>query len=123
MIEKRLGPERAARTNPFRTMLGAGIPLGGGSDSYVTAMDSMLGIHSAVNRPNDAETLSVFDAVSLFTRDAARLSFDDTARGTLEVGKEASFTVLADDPFEVGRDTIRDIPVVALYLRGNLIEV
>jgi predicted amidohydrolase YtcJ len=122
MIEKRLGAERAARTNPFRTLLGAGIPLAGGSDSYVTAMDSMFGIHSAVNRPNDAETLSVFDAVSLFTRDAARLSFDETRRGTLEEGKEASFTVLAYDPFEVAPNTIRDIPVVALYLRGDLVE-
>jgi predicted amidohydrolase YtcJ len=123
MIEKRLGPERAARTNPHRTMVEAGIPLGGGSDSYVTAMDSMLGIHSAVNRPNDAEQLSVFDAVSLFTSGAARLSFDETKRGTLEEGKEASFTVLAYDPFEVAPNTIRDIPVVALYLRGEAVEV
>ena len=119
MIEKRLGSDRASRSNPHRTMLEAGIPLAGGSDSYVTSMDSRLGIHSAVNRPNESERLSVFDAVGLFTSGAARLSFDEDKRGTLEVGKEASFTVLEDDPFTVAQDAIRDIGVSGLYLRGK----
>ena len=82
-------------------------------------MDSRLGIHSAVNRPNESERLSVFDAVGLFTSGAARLSFDEDKRGTLEVGKEASFTVLEDDPFTVSQDAIRDIGVSGLYLRGK----
>lgn len=123
MIEKRLGVERSLRTNPHRTMLEAGIPLAGGSDSYVTSMDSLLGIHSAVNRPNEGEQLDVFDAVGLFTNGAARISFDESRRGTLEVGKEASFTVLEDDPFEVAPDAIRDIGVSALYLRGKEVGV
>lgn len=122
MIEKRLGPERAARTNPHRSMLEAGIPLAAGSDSYVTPMDSMLGIHSAVNRPNEAERLSVFDAVALFTSGAARLSFDEDTRGTLEPGKDASFTVLVGDPFTTDPGRIRDIPVQALYLRGKRVD-
>lgn len=122
MIETRLGPERAARSNPHRTMLEAGIPLAGGSDSYVTTMDSLLGIHSAVNRPNESEQLQVFDAVALFTSGAARLSFDESTRGTLEVGKEASFTVLKGDPFEVSPAAIRDIRVAGLYLRGQKVE-
>jgi predicted amidohydrolase YtcJ len=122
MIEKRLGSERAARTNPHRTMLEAGIPLAAGSDSYVTPMDSMLGIHSAVNRPNESERLSVFDAVALFTSGAARLSFDEGKRGTLEPGKDASFTVLTDDPFTTDPGRIRDIPVEALYLRGKRVD-
>lgn len=119
MYETRLGAERAARTNPFRSMLEAGIPLAGGSDSYVTPMDSLLGIHSAVNRPNPSERLSVFDAVSLFTSRASWFSFDEGDRGTLEVGKDASFVVLGDDPFEVDPTTIKDITVEGLYVRGE----
>ena len=123
MIDKRLGSARAARTNPHRTMLAAGIPLAGGSDSYVTPMDSLLGIHSAVNRPNESERISVFDAVGLFTSGAARVSFDESKRGTLDVGKEASFTVLGGDPFDVRPDTIKDLRVEALYIRGKKVEV
>lgn len=119
MYERRLGRARAGRSNPFRTMLAAGIGLAGGSDSYVTPLDSLLGIHAAVNRPNVDERLAVFDAVSLFTSGAAWFSFDEHKRGTLEAGKEASFTVLAEDPFEVDRSRIKDIEVEGLYRRGR----
>jgi len=119
MYEARLGVERAGRSNPFRSMLEAGIRLAGGSDSYVTPMDSLLGIHAAVNRPNPSEQLSVFDAVSLYTSGASWFSFDEASRGTLEVGKDASFVVLERDPFEVDPTTIKDIPVKGLYVRGE----
>lgn len=123
MMEKRLGTERATRTNPYRTLLEAGVPLAGGSDSYVTPMDSLLGIHAAVNRPNEAERVSVFEAVSLFTRAAAWISFDEGRRGTLEPGKEASFVVLAEDPFEVAQSGIREIAVKGLYRNGRRIAL
>jgi predicted amidohydrolase YtcJ len=119
MMEKRLGGSRAARSNPYRSLLEAGVPLAGGSDSYVTPMDSLLGIHAAVNRPNEAERISVFDAVSLFTNAAAWISFDEGRRGTLEPGKEASFVVLGEDPFEVSPDSIREIAVTGLYGKGR----
>lgn len=119
MYEARLGPERAARTNPFRSMLDAGLRLAGGSDSYVTPMDSLLGIHAAVNRPNASQRLDVFDAVSLFTSSAAWFSFDESRRGTLEVGKEASFVALGDDPFDVDGGSIKDVSVRGLYVRGE----
>jgi predicted amidohydrolase YtcJ len=119
MYEARLGADGAARSNPFRSMLEAGIRLAGGSDSYVTPMDSLLGIHAAVNRPNASERLSVFDAVSLFTSGASWFSFDETSRGTLEVGKDATFVVLDGDPFEVDPATIKDIAVEGLYVRGE----
>jgi len=119
MYERRLGSSRAARSNPFRTMLASGIRLAGGSDSYVTPLDSLLGIHSAVNRPNESERLEVYDAVSLFTKGAAWFSFDENRRGVLEPGSEASFVALDADPFEVAPTEIKDIGVRDLYLRGK----
>jgi len=118
MIEKRLGSARAARTNPFRTYLESGVRLAGGSDSYVTPMDSLLGIHAAVNRPNVSERIGVYEAVSLFTRDAAWISFDEGRRGTLEPGKEATFCVLDADPFEVAPGGIREIRSSRLFRAG-----
>jgi len=122
MYEKRLGQERARRSNPFRTMLDGGLRLAGGSDSYVTPLDSRLGIHAAVNRPNVSERLPVFEAISLFTRDAAWFSFDEGRRGTLEPGKEADFVVLGEDPFEADASRLKDIEVVDLYMRGERVE-
>jgi hypothetical protein len=119
MYEARLGSRRAARTNPYRTMLASAVPLAGGSDSYVTPMDPLLGVHAAVNRPDAEERLTVHDALSLFTSRAAWLSFDEHRRGTLSPGREASFTVLGADPFRVDAGAIRDIAVRALVVRGR----
>jgi predicted amidohydrolase YtcJ len=119
MYEARLGSRRAARTNPFRTMLASGVQLAGGSDSYVTPMDPLLGVHAAVNRPDAEERLTVHDALSMFTSRAAWLSFDEHRRGTLTPGKEASFAVLGADPFGVDAGAIKDIKVKALIVRGN----
>lgn len=119
MYEARLGSRRAARTNPFRTMLASGVELAGGSDSYVTPVDPLLGVHAAVNRPDAEERLTVHDALSLFTSRAAWFSFDEHRRGTLSPGKEASFAVLGADPFQVDAGAIRDIPVRGLVVRGR----
>lgn len=122
MYEARLGRERAAGTNPLRTMIEAGVLVAGGSDSYVTPMDSLLGVHSAVNHPNESERLTRLQAVSLFTANAARLSSDETRVGTLEVGKEATFAVLDSDPFDIEADRIKDIGVEGLYIRGVRVD-
>ena len=119
MYEARLGSRRAGRTNPYRTMLASGVPLAGGSDSYVTPMDPLLGVHAAVNRPDAEDRLTVHDALSLFTSRAAWLSFDEHRRGTLSPGREASFAVLGADPFRVDAGAIRDIAVKMLVVRGS----
>lgn len=49
-LEKRLGPERMRRTYPFRSLLEAGVPLLGGSDSPVELPDPLTGIEAAVVR-------------------------------------------------------------------------
>lgn len=59
-LEKRLGADRMSTAYPFRSMLEAGIPLLGGSDSPVELPDPQTGITAAVNRhgisPDEALT-------------------------------------------------------------------
>jgi len=49
-LEKRLGAARMERAYPFRSMMEAGIPLLGGSDSPVELPDPETGINAAVDR-------------------------------------------------------------------------
>src|SRR5207245_10762916 len=49
MYLKRLGPERAQRVHPYRWFWDAGAVAGGGSDSFVTPIRPLWGIHAAVN--------------------------------------------------------------------------
>ncbi|HEX6301673.1 MAG TPA: amidohydrolase [Acidimicrobiia bacterium] len=67
-LEKRLGPERMSRAYPFRSLLEAGVPLLGGSDSPVELPDPEIGITAAVDRHgiNPTESLTLEQAEALF---------------------------------------------------------
>jgi len=67
-LEKRLGPERMSCVYPFRSLLEAGVPLLGGSDSPVELPDPETGITAAVDRHgiNPAESLTLDQAEALF---------------------------------------------------------
>lgn len=113
------GPERAARCIPLRELLGAGILVSGGSDAPVTDIDPLIGVQAAVLHPVPEQRLSVYQALSLFTVNAARIGFADDRKGTLEVGKDADFVILGADPFKVQPHQIGAIPVEATYIRGR----
>jgi predicted amidohydrolase YtcJ len=67
-LEKRLGPERMSRAYPFRSLLEAGVPLLGGSDSPVELPDPETGITAAVDRHgvNPEESITRDQAEALF---------------------------------------------------------
>jgi predicted amidohydrolase YtcJ len=67
-LEKRLGSDRMSRAYPFRSLLEAGVPLLGGSDSPVELPDPETGITAAVDRHglNPGEALTRDQAEALF---------------------------------------------------------
>ncbi|MGH8916086.1 MAG: amidohydrolase family protein, partial [Acidimicrobiia bacterium] len=67
-LSKRLGEERMNRVYPFRSLLQAGVPLLGGSDSPVELPDPEVGIRAAVDRHgiNPSQAITEPDAQSLF---------------------------------------------------------
>jgi len=71
-LEKRLGAARMSRAYPFRSLLEAGVPLIGGSDSPVELPDPETGIGAAVSRHgiNPVEALTRDQAERLFTSPA-----------------------------------------------------
>jgi predicted amidohydrolase YtcJ len=122
-----LGEERSTRSDPVRSLIEAGVPVGGGSDSTVTPMQPLYGVHSAVNHSNPAERLDVERALQLYTLDNAALAFEERDKGSLEVGKLGDLVVLSDDPLIAALETIADIAVemtVAgeeiVYSKGDL---
>jgi predicted amidohydrolase YtcJ len=117
--EALLGPERAARAYPYRSLLEAGVPLAFGSDfPGEVELAPLLGIHRAVNRPGP-EAITPLQALSAYTRGSAYAEFQEREKGSLEAGKLADLTVLSDDPLAVPKEKIRDIRVEATYVGGG----
>jgi hypothetical protein len=101
MYERRLGSDRAARMNPFRTLLERGMEVGAGSDSPVTALDPMAGIRAFETHHDPEQRLSRGDAIRLFTSGSARLAHLEGKKGRLEPGMQADFCAYDVDPTEV----------------------
>jgi predicted amidohydrolase YtcJ len=68
-LEKRLGQDRMSRAYPFRSLLEAGVPLLGGSDSPVELPEPETGINAAIDRHgiNPEEALTRDQAEALFS--------------------------------------------------------
>lgn len=118
MYAARLG-ERAKRMNPFGTMVRMGLEPAGGSDSTVTELDPLLGIHSAVNHQTPEFSVTVDQALRMFTTWAAAAAHEEHVRGSIETGKTADFALLEKDPADVDPDEIRRIEVLGTWVAGE----
>jgi predicted amidohydrolase YtcJ len=77
-----------------------------------------LGISAAADHPFPENSLTVQEAIELFTINGARMGFEDSLKGSLEAGKQADFLVLDSDPFEVKPADIREINIEQVYSDG-----
>ena len=57
----------------------------------------------------------------MVTSDAAYLSFDETNRGSLEVGKLGDLTILSDDFLQCPEEQIKRIKVAATVIGGKVV--
>jgi predicted amidohydrolase YtcJ len=106
-------------TNPLRLFVDEGISMCGGSDSDVTPMDPFLGMSSAVNHPQPGMRLKALESLALFTREAARASFQEGTKGTLEEGKDADMVILDKNPLTA--NDIGAIRVAMTFVRGKTV--
>lgn len=117
-LEKILGA-RAYKLNPLKKMVDMGIIVGGSSDATCTLPDPIEGIYCACNNTAPEESLSIPDALKLFTSNAAWMSFDEKQRGTLETGKIADMVILNKNPLEMKPEDLRKLKVESLLLQGR----
>ena len=125
-IEQTLGPDRALRMNPCASALRLGVPLAIHSDAPITPLAPLFTAWCAVNRLSssgqvlgEAERISVDDALRTITLGAAYTLRLDHRVGSIEVGKQADFCVLDDDPTAVPPAELRDVRIAGTVLGGR----
>jgi predicted amidohydrolase YtcJ len=127
----RIGSDRMEYCYAWKTLLDSGIPCAGGSDAPIEPLNPLWGIHAAVTRTNlkdpnrtvygEKEKLSVFEAVSLFTKGSAYAICHENDRGQIKEGHLADFTVLEKDIFTVPEDEIADLKVKMTVIGGEIV--
>jgi predicted amidohydrolase YtcJ len=122
------GADTAHQLYPFKSMLKAGMHIGASSDCPVSNLDPRFGLRDAIMRQTPSgirlgpqEALTADEALKIYTRGAAYLSFDEDKNGTIELGKRADFTVMGDDPRRVSPEDIPQIPFIMTVVGGEIV--
>jgi predicted amidohydrolase YtcJ len=123
-----VGERRLTKAFPFRTLLKNGVIIAGGSDSPgYWPVDPLRDIATAASRKMrwgdvwvPEERISVTEAFAMHTTTASWVGFEENDKGTLDVGKLADIAVLAEDPFAVPPEKIRELKVEMTLVGGEV---
>ncbi|MCQ2561425.1 MAG: amidohydrolase [Clostridia bacterium] len=129
IIDTRVGEEKGKTSYGWKTMLDMGIAACGGSDCPVEDLAIIPNIHCAVTRKSNdlkpeggyhpEQNLTVEQALSLFTTQAAYASFREDWAGSIKAGKHADFVVLDKDIMSCEPDDILNAKVLKTYIKGS----
>ena len=121
--KERLG-DRARLLHPVKTLLDQGVRVAAGSDCPMEPLDVLLGIQELVTRTAYPEQkLSVDEAISLYTLNAAYCSGDEAIKGSVEEGKLADLIVLSADLDSVIPEKVGAVTVDFVVLNGCIMVV
>jgi predicted amidohydrolase YtcJ len=121
-LHRRLGAARARHVYPLRALVEAGVLVAGASDAPVESPDVLHAIQCCVTREGfeTHQALTPARALDLFTRNAARLQFEEAEKGSLAPGKRADLVVLSASPLAVAPDRIAGIRVLRTVCGGRV---
>lgn len=113
---------------PIRSLLAYGVHLAAGSDAPVAPMDPLIGICAAVTRlaesgykVNPGQTISVEEAINMYTLGSAYVSFEERVSGSIEDGKRANLVLLDRDPMLVSPEEIKNLRVLMTVIGGEVV--
>ena len=125
---KNLGKERAAYISPLQSTIDLGIPFTLHQDTPVLPPDMIDTLWCAVNRVTrdgvplaQTEAVSTYDALKGMTLNGAYQYFEEREKGSIQLGKQADFTVLSQNPLAIPKRELRSLKVLATYKDGNCV--
>ena len=127
----KIGQERSKYLYPIGSVKRSGGKIAFGSDWYVTSVNPLDGIETAVTRlePNGLtknplgvnEEIGLADAIEAYTLNGAYVNFLDKKVGSIEVGKQADLIVLDKNLFEIPPKEINESRVLATIFNGDIV--
>lgn len=126
-----LGPERAARGWPWRSIKQGGGVLAFGSDWPVVTLNPWPGIQTALTRQTaegtpeggwiPSERISLEDAIRGYTLDAAFAGHREKLEGSIEPGKIADLIIVSQDLFKIDPMKIGKTRVLLTMVGGRVV--
>jgi len=130
LVDRHLGPQRAAWVYRWKDFIQRGIRLAGGSDCPVENYEPLEGIHAAVTRQDKNgnppggwfpdQCLALDEALYIYTMGSACCTYEENIKGSITAGKLADLVVLSEDITTTEPAKIKDIEVDMTIVGGNI---
>jgi predicted amidohydrolase YtcJ len=127
----RVGINRLAGSYAWASFIKSGIVVPAGSDAPVERGEPMIEFYAAVARKDQKgfsgegwhpeQAVSREEALKMFTIWPAYAAFEDTLRGTIEVGKLADLTILSADIMKIAAPQILKTRNVMTVINGEIV--
>lgn len=125
---KNLGAERAENISPTFWAKQLDLPLTFHQDTPIISPDMLRTIQTAAERATSSgyilgekQRISVYDALKAVTINAAYQNGEEKTKGSIDIGKNADFVLLDNDPFDVPAKDISKINVTETIFKDNVI--
>lgn len=123
-----LGSDRSAKAARLKTMVDSGMTVSLHSDTPIGPPAPLEWMWIATNRLSlsgqvkaPAERVSIATALKMVTINAAKTLGIEDKVGSIEPGKKADFTILAQNPLKTDPQLLRDIDILATVVGGKVI--
>ncbi len=103
----------------YQGLLSGEVAIAFGSDASITDFNPLLGIYAATD--SGPHSLTVEEAVRVYTFGSAFAEFQEREKGTLEPNKFADFVILSEDIFGVARARIPEVKVLTTVVNGRVV--
>src|SRR5215510_4072083 len=129
--EKRVGPERIKGAYAWRSLLSTGVHLPLSSDFPGETLNPFYGIYAAITRQDPQgnppggwypeQRLTLDEALKGYTVEGAYAEFEEKDKGSIEAGKLADLTVIAEDITKLSAKEILSIRVLKTFIAGKMV--
>ncbi|MGI9530160.1 amidohydrolase, partial [Lutimonas sp.] len=123
-----LGKERAYKISPTNTALKKGLKFTSHHDAPVALPSSIRVLSATVTRVSRSgqiigpdERVSAYHGLKALTDWAAYQHFEESTKGTIEIGKVADFIILDKNPLKIDPMELENLEVVATYKGGKAV--
>ncbi len=115
----RVGDERAKYLHRYKEVMESGTLVVGGTDGHPVGkyLSPLQGLRDRVK----VAGFTLEQALAIQTKNSAYASFEEDAKGTIERGKYADFTILSEDPFAIDVENIPNIRVEKTIVGGEIV--
>jgi predicted amidohydrolase YtcJ len=136
-MEERIGTERSRGAYAFKSIQASGAVLSFGTDWPGTSaseypINPMLGLYAAVTRQTTrgkpeagwfpSERISIEEAIRAYTYNTAYANFEETIKGSIEVGKLADLAVLSRNLLRIVPKELLTTEVVYTIVNGKIVH-